>query len=98
MRGLFHEGRQIGFARAVTDRATVAYLADVYVLAPFRGHGLARWMVTALVEHPELAGLRRWMLITEDAQGLYEPLGFRRVARPEHCMERLTPQFPRPPA
>lgn len=94
--GLFHQGQQIGFARAVTDRATFAYVADVYVLEPFRGRGLARWMLQALLHHPEVEGLRRWMLMTPDAQRLYEKLGFRRLEHPEHCMERLTP-YARPP-
>jgi GNAT superfamily N-acetyltransferase len=89
--GLFHPSGQIGFARAVTDRATFAYLADVYVLKPFRRQGLARWMVGALLNHPDLAGLRRWMLMTEDAQALYETLGFAPLAHPGNCLERLTP-------
>ena len=89
--GLYEGERQIGFARAVTDRATFAYLADVYVLQAFRGRGLGRWMVGALLEHPDLAGLRRWLLMTQDAHGLYERLGFRRLERPGDCMERLAP-------
>ena len=75
----------------MTDRATFAYLADVYVLQAFRGRGLGRWMVGALLEHPDLAGLRRWLLMTQDAHGLYERLGFRRLERPGDCMERLAP-------
>lgn len=95
--GLFRAGRQVGFARAITDRATFAYLADVYVLEPFRRQGLARWMIAALLDHPELKGLRRWMLVTRDAQALYARCGFAPLAHPEDCLERLTPYPPAPP-
>ncbi|HEX8246234.1 MAG TPA: GNAT family N-acetyltransferase, partial [Longimicrobium sp.] len=74
--------------RAITDRATYAYLADVYVLRPYRGRGLSKWMMEAAVAHPELQGLRRWMLFTRDAHGLYAQFGFTPVAHPERCMER----------
>jgi len=90
--GLYRERRQIGFARVVTDRATFAYLADVYVLEEFRGRGLGTWLVRTVRAHPELQGLRRWMLLTRDAHGLYEPAGFRAVARPERCMEIHDPE------
>lgn len=70
------DGRQVGFARVVTDRATFAYLADVYVLAGHRGRGLASRLVGALRDHPELQGLRRWMLATRDAHELYRKLGW----------------------
>src|SRR3954447_8792290 len=63
--------RQIGFARVVSDRATFAYLADVFVLPEFRGLGLAKWLLSCVIGHPELQGLRRWMLGTRDAHGLY---------------------------
>jgi len=70
--GAFAGTEQVGFARLVTDRATFAYLADVYVLEAHRGHGLSRRLVAALVEHPELQGLRRLMLVTRQRPGLYE--------------------------
>ncbi len=79
-------GAQIGYARVVTDRATFAYLADVYVLDAHRGRGLGRWMVEQILAHPELRGLRRWLLTTQDAHGLYERLGFVRAPFPERFM------------
>lgn len=90
--GLYRDGAQIGFARAVSDRATFAWLADVYVLAPFRGQGLGRWLVETVLSHPELAGLRRWQLVTRDAQTLYRPLGFVEVLHPHMHLERLVPE------
>ncbi len=81
------EDRQVGFARLVTDRATFAYLADVYVLPGHQGQGLAEKMLTALLGHPEVQGLRRLMLATRDAHGLYERFGFRPLAAPERFME-----------
>src|SRR5215831_19768667 len=66
---LLDGGRQIGFARVVSDRATFAYLMDVFVLPDFRGRGLAKWLLTCVLGHPELQGLRRWMLGTRDAHG-----------------------------
>lgn len=70
---------QVGFARVVTDRATFAWLCDVFVLEEHRGHGLSKHMVQALISHPELQTLRRWCLATRDAQGLYERFGFAEV-------------------
>lgn len=84
-------GEQVGFARVVTDRATFAYLADVYVLAAHRGHGLAARMVTALHDHPELQGLRRWMLATSDAHGLYAALGWTAIEDSDPFMQRHFP-------
>lgn len=86
---LGHE--QVGFARAVTDKATFAYLADVYVLESHRGHGLSRRMMEALTAHPELQGLRRMLLVTRDAHGLYEKFGFQPLAAPARFMERHHP-------
>lgn len=74
--GLYKEGIQIGFARLVTDRATFAYLADVFILEAYRGKGLSKWMIATIQAHPELQGLRRWMLGTRDAHGLYEQFGW----------------------
>jgi GNAT superfamily N-acetyltransferase len=70
------DGSLAGFARAVTDRAVFAYVADVFVLQAHRGRGLGVWLMEVMVGHPELAGLRRWVLYTEDAHGLYERFGF----------------------
>mgnify|MGYP001292097524 CR=1 FL=1 len=86
--GLYRDGRQIGFARIVSDHATFAYLADVFVLAPERGKRLGRWLVETVLRHPELQGLRRWLLGTRDAQGLYAQCGFRAPAPPFAFMER----------
>lgn len=82
---------QVAFARAITDRATFAYVADVYVLEAHRGRGLARWMMEALVAHPDLQGLRRMVLATRDAHGLYAKFGFTPLASPPRWMERWDP-------
>jgi len=74
--GLFYNNAQIGFARLVTDRATFAYLADVFVLKEYRGKGLSKWLMKIIQLHPELQNLRRWLLTTKDAHGLYEQLGW----------------------
>ena len=86
--GLFSEqGNQVGFARAITDGASFAYLADVYVLEEHRGKGLGKWMVETILAHPSLQGLRRILLATRDAHGLYEQYGFKPLAKPESFME-----------
>jgi GNAT superfamily N-acetyltransferase len=82
------DGTQAGYARAVTDRATFGYLADVFVLPEHRGRGLSRFLVRALLEHPELSTLRRWMLATADAHGVYETLGFTALDNPDIWMVR----------
>ncbi len=78
--GLYTESKsgpvQVGYARAVTDRATFSYLSDVFVLPPWRGRGFGRWLVECALAHPELQGLRSWMLATSDAHDLYRRLGF----------------------
>ena len=85
--GVYEEERQIGFGRVVTDNATFAWIADVFVLEPWRGRGLAQWMVTSMRAHPDLAGLRRWILATRDAHEVYRRCGFQPLARPERFME-----------
>ena len=77
--GLFDAGTQVGFARVVTDRTTFAYLCDVYVLETHRGRGLGKRLLTAVVSHPDLADLRRFVLWTRDAHGLYQQFGFSRL-------------------
>jgi GNAT superfamily N-acetyltransferase len=84
---------QIGFARVVTDGATFAYIADVFVLPDFRGAGLARWLVTAALTHPALQGLRRVLLATKDAHAVYARCGFVPLARPERFMEINRPDI-----
>lgn len=86
--GLYHGGLQIGFARVITDRATFAYLGDVFVLEAFRGRGLARWLLEVVQSHPELQGLRRWVLLTRDAHALYRQAGWSSLAAPDRYMER----------
>ena len=81
--GIYKKGAQIGFARVVTDRATFAFIRDVFILTDSRGRGLGTWLMEVVMEHPDLARLRRVMLATRDAAGLYERLGFQPLARPE---------------
>jgi ribosomal protein S18 acetylase RimI-like enzyme len=83
--------RQIGFARVITDRATYAYLCDVYVLEAYQGRGLGTWMMRELMTHPDLQGLRRFGLVTRDAHGLYEKLGFGPLGNPTGHMEIARP-------
>jgi GNAT superfamily N-acetyltransferase len=78
---------QVGFARVCTDSATFAYLMDVYVLPEHRGEGLGRWLIECAMEHPRLAGLRRFLLVTRDAHGLYRRFGFSALAYPDRHME-----------
>ena len=93
-----HEGeRLVAFSRVVTDHATVAYVGDVFVLEGWRGRGLSKWMMECMVAHPALQGLRRWILLTRDAHGLYQRVGFTPLVAPERWMERRTPR-PYPPA
>jgi GNAT superfamily N-acetyltransferase len=91
--GLYKRDVQIGFARVITDRATYAYLADVFVLEAHRGEGLGKWLIESIVSHPELQGLRRWSLVTRDAHGLYRLFGFSELKRPETYMEKLAPEI-----
>jgi GNAT superfamily N-acetyltransferase len=84
-------GRQIGYARAVSDGATFAWLSDVYVLSAHRGRGLGRWLVGSVMAHPGLQGLRRWMLATSDAHDIYREFGFGPVD-PAKLMQRLDPE------
>lgn len=83
--------RQVGYARVVSDLATFAYLADVFILPEQRGQGLSKWLLSCILAHPDLQGLRRWMLATRDAHGLYAQFGFNPLAMPERWMERFTP-------
>ncbi len=78
--GMYHQDRQVGFARVVTDCATIAYIGDVFILEPYRGKGLGKRLIETIMGHPELQGLRLWLLGTKDAHGLYGKFGFQRVA------------------
>ncbi len=85
--GAFDEGRQVGFARVVSDHATFAYICDVFALESHRGSGVGKSLMAAIMSHPELQGLRRWTLFTRDAHGLYRQFGFGAAAHPERLME-----------
>lgn len=80
-------GAMIGFARVITDRATFAYIGDVYILEPHRRRGLSKALMRCMLSHPDLQGLRRWMLMTRDAHGLYRQFGFENPAKPQNVME-----------
>ncbi len=85
--GIYLEQSQVAFARVVTDYATFAYLADVFVLPEYRGQGLSKWMMSGIMSHVGLKNVRRFMLMTRDAQGLYKQFGFAPLTEPERVME-----------
>jgi len=85
-------GVQVGFARVVSDFATVAYLGDVFILESHRGRGLSKWLLECIMQHPALQGLRRWILLTRDAHGLYAEFGFRPLTAPDRFMEVHNPE------
>lgn len=89
--GVYHDKKQIGFARIVTDFATFAYVGDVFILEEFRGKGLSKWLMQVMVEYPQLQGLRRWILATKDAHGLYKQYEFSSLRFPERWMEKTAP-------
>ena len=89
--GVYIGDRQVAFARVVSDFATFAYVGDVYVLDEYRGRGLSKQLMRAMLEHPDLQGLRRWILATRDAHGLYEQFEFSSLKFPERWMERTAP-------
>lgn len=85
------EGAQVGFARVISDFATIAYVGDVFVLETHRGQGLGKWLMQCITQHPALQNLRRWILTTRDAHGLYSQVGFTPVKAPERFMELHRP-------
>ncbi len=85
--GLFHHDEQIGFARVISDFSTIAYLGDIYVLENYRGQGLSKRLMKVVMTHPNLQGLRRWILLTSTADWLYEKYGFKKIPKPEIYME-----------
>lgn len=95
--GLYKNDRQIGFARVVTDFATFAWVADVFILEGHRGLGLSKWLMETILAHPELQQFRRWVLATKDAHELYRRFGFRELKRPERWMERPDPNMQEAP-
>jgi len=91
--GVYHRGTQVGLARVVTDKATFALLADVFILEAHRGKGLSKWLMRTVVAHEDLQGLRRLLLMTSDAHGLYRQFGFEALASPSRFMEILRPDI-----
>jgi GNAT superfamily N-acetyltransferase len=85
--GVYDDQMQIGFARVITDYAITAHIADVYILEPYRGRGLSKWLMSVILDHPELALVRRFTLNTDDAHGLYAQFGFKPLRKPEAMME-----------
>ena len=85
--GIFHQDKQIGFARVITDKATFAYLADVFIITAHRGKGLSKWLIETIHSHSELQGLRRWMLGTKDAHALYAQFGWKQI--PDEYISRF---------
>jgi GNAT superfamily N-acetyltransferase len=90
--GVYGHGKQVGFARVITDYATYAYIGDVFVLESYQGDGLGKWLMECILRHPWLQGLRRWSLATMDAHGLYAKFGFTPLKTPERFMELHDPK------
>jgi GNAT superfamily N-acetyltransferase len=91
--GAYRGDEQVGYSRMITDHATFGWLADVWVEESVRGQGVGRLMVQWFIDHPDFAGIRRLALVTADAHGVYEGVGFSALMRPERYMERLAPEF-----
>lgn len=87
--GLYEGPRQIGLARVITDFTIFAYLCDVILHEDYRGHGLGKWLMSTVHNYPELGNVRRWMLTTNDAHGLYQPLGYTLLEQPERWMMKF---------
>ena len=87
--GLYDGEQQIGFARVITDYATLAWLCDVFIHEDYRGRGLGKWLMSVIIDHPKVQRVRRFLLATRDAHGLYRPFGFTELKSPERWMERL---------
>lgn len=95
--GIYKNNQQIGFARVVTDFATFAWVADVFIVNEHRGQGLSKWLMETITSHPDLQGFRRWVLATKDAHELYRQFGFIELKRPERWMERPDPNMQESP-
>ena len=89
--GVFENDKQVGFARMITDKATFAYLADVFIIEEYRGRGLSKWLMEIIMSHPDLHGLRRMLLATKDAHGLYKQFGFTPLINVDRWMQILDP-------
>lgn len=90
--GVFENDKQVGFARMITDKATFAYLADVFIIEEYRGRGLSKWLMQVIMSHPDLQGLRRMILATKDAHGLYKQFGFTPLINVDRWMHILDPE------
>lgn len=86
--GVYCGDIQVGFARVISDFSTIAYLGDLYIINEYRGKGLSKWLMQAIMEHPRLQDLRRWVLLTADAHGLYRQFGWTAIAEPVNWMEK----------
>ena len=91
--GVYYKEKQIGFARIVTDRASFGYIADVFIVEPFRGRSLSKWLMNSILNHPELKDLKTWMLATRDAHGLYAKFGFENLKEPQRFMRKQNPKY-----
>ena len=89
--GLYDGNRQIGLGRVVSDYSVFAYLCDIFIHEDYRAHGLGKWLIQTIMEHPDLKDVRRWVLVTNDAHGLYQQFGFASIADPEHWMQNFRP-------
>ena len=89
--GLYDGDRQIGLGRVVSDYSVFAYLCDVFIHEDYRAHGLGKWLIQTIMAHPDLKDVRRWVLVTNDAHGLYQQFGFASIADPEHWMQNFRP-------
>jgi N-acetylglutamate synthase-like GNAT family acetyltransferase len=85
--GVYESNKQIGVARVVSDYSIFAYLCDVFIHEDYRAHGLGKWLIQTILDHPDLKEMRRWVLVTNDAHGLYKQYGFTSIADPEHWMQ-----------
>ncbi len=91
--GVYEHGHQIGFARVITDYTNFGYLADVFIIESYRGNGLAKWLMSCIMNHSELKNIKAWMLATKDAHGLYSQYGFKPIDEPQKYMRRINPKF-----
>ena len=89
--GIYNNNKQVGLARVVTDYSIFAYLCDVFIHEEYRAHGLGKWLIQTIMEHPDLRDVRRWLLVTSDAHGLYKQYGFTSIEEPERWMQIFTP-------
>lgn len=90
--GVYFQQQQVGYARIISDYTAIAYLGDVFILPEHRGKGLSKWLMQTIMEYPDLQGLRRWILLTQDAHNLYKQFGWKEIAIPERWMECHNPQ------